>query len=207
MKRNFIYTLLLLICINQVKAQQEFFGKTNGLTLSGGTGFNNKNLAGVDLYLKDNLILSGSLANYMGVTLWGAGVNFLVTGANEDSSTKGIVGLSYTSAPNLITIYGVNAGILQMVCKESNFPLSLSAIANISLSGLKAVSPYTDNSQRITINPIISYTQAFFAHEQVYPVLGVSYQMILDPDNNPDNENPLFVFVGLNIKLEKTKNK
>jgi hypothetical protein len=202
MKKYFIFTLLLMsICVHQVKAQQEFFGKTNGLTLSGSSNFNYGIIPSVDFYFKDNLIISGSLANYMGVTLWGAGVNFLVNGGYEDSSTKGVVGLSYVSASNLINLIGMNLGIVQLIFKESNFPLSLSAIANFSLNNTILSTPSLDNRQSINFTPAFGYTQAFFAHNPVYPVLGVSYHVILDSSNYPNSEGPLFVHIGVNIKL------
>jgi len=198
MKRKFSLALLfLLFCIKQVNAQQEFFGNNNGLTLSGTTNFYSLYGGGVDLYLKNDIILSGGVANNEDYYMYQGGIHFLITGNKHDNPSKGIFGFSYTTVPEKLTTIGINAGIIQVLLKDSNFPLSLSAIANLStrLRFSKIGS--------FQVTPIIGYTQSFFAHNQVYPVIGVTYQVSLDRSNYSDNESALFVHAGLNIKLEK----
>ncbi|MEI8086288.1 MAG: hypothetical protein WCG93_08750 [Paludibacter sp.] len=202
MKRKFIFALLfLLFCVKQVNAQQEFFVNTNGLTFSGSTNFISLYGGGVDLYLKNNVIISGAIADIDGYSMYGGGIEMLITGKNYDNPSKGILGISYTKIPGVLTNVGINAGVLQVFLKDTNFPLSLSAVANLSSD----VKYSTVGSMLVT--PIIGYTQSFFAHNQVYPVIGVSYQLLLDKSYYSHNQSAFLVHAGLNIKLEKSNYK
>ena len=140
-------------------------------------------------------MISGSIVDYNGYNMLGAGINFFVTGSNYDNPTKGIFGFSLSVIPDNLNIFGINAGLLQVLFQDTNFPLSLSAVANFSVMG------------SIVISPTIGYTQSFFAKKQVYPVVGISYQIPLDQGYYSNNTSTLFVHVGLNIKLDKTTNK
>lgn len=202
MKRNFIFALfVLLFCVKQVNAQQEFFGNTNGLTLSGTTNFNSLYGAGIDFYLKNNVVISGAIADNDGYNMYGGGIEFLITGKDYDNPTKGIFGLSFSTVPDRLTVIGLNAGMVHVFLKDSNFPLSISAVANLS-SEIK----YSKVGS-LHVTPIIGYTQSFFAHMPVYPVIGVSYQVSLIRSYYSDSESALLVHAGLNIKLEKTNKK
>ena len=178
-----------------VNAQQEFFGDTNGMTLSGSTNFDGLYGGGIDFYFKHNVIISGLIADYNGYNMLGAGVNFLITGNDYNNPTKGIFGFSYTVVPDKGSLFGLNAGLVQVLNQKSNYPFSLSAIANVTLAyGVKVV-------------PSISYTQAFFSNKQIYPVFGLSYEIPLDRSYYSDNVSALMVHIGLNIKLDKDTKK
>lgn len=144
------FVILILYC-KKVNAQQEFFGNTSGLTVSGSTNLDGLYSGGIDVYLKHNVIVSGMIADYRGYDLLGASINFLISGKDYDNPTKGIFGISYATLPyNRDVVIAINAGIVQVICQNSNFPFSLSAIANMNIYNLKVI-------------PIISYTQTFFA--------------------------------------------
>lgn len=194
MKTKFyLIGLLFFVLQFQLRAQEEFFKNTYGITLGGTTNFESVGGAGLSLYFKDNFFLSGTIAGNSSAVLSGFGLGMFFTGSNPENTTKGVFSLSLINQPYSKNIIDINVGLLQIFLKESKFPFSLSLIFNQSLIG---------SGELI---PVLGYTQTLFSHWQIYPVIGMSYYVPFNEINNLEDDGYLFFNVGLNIKLNKKK--
>lgn len=191
MKTKFhIIVFFMLLFQFQLSSQEEFFKNTYGISLGYSTNFYNIEGASLSTYIKDNIFISGLLAENSNEKISGLGLSFFITGK---SSTKGLFGLSLSKDNNFPNYININAGVIQLFYKESKFPFSLSLILNQSLIG--------DGS----LTPFIGYTQTLFSKNQIYPLIGISYGIPIERLNNLPKDRNLIFNVGLNIKLNKEK--
>lgn len=191
--RFYLIVVLFLLTQFQLSAQEEFFKNTYGITLGSSSNFHETEGASLSIYIKDNIVVSGLIAENSSEKISGIGLSFFITGINSTSSTKGLLGLSLSKDSNFPNYFNINAGVLQIFSKDSKFPFSFSLILNQNLIG--------DGS----LTPVFGYTQTLFSHNQIYPVVGLTYGIPIMSLNNLHDDGNLFFHVGLNIKLNKKK--
>jgi len=190
--------LLFACCVFStfsIYSQEEFFGKQKGLTASSTMNFP-ADIMGTELslHLKSGLFVSGSfmLTEHYSREIVEASIGYLVSDPNDSNGIKGIFGLSCGYMLDGYTNIGIYMGLMKVFYSKSNFPFSIGASASFSTSTYY-------NNPGLSIVPTIGYIQSFFAHNQVYPVIGIT-RSFLHTDNVLDG---LFFHAGLNIKLSK----
>jgi hypothetical protein len=194
-----------ILCTLSTYAQEEFFGKKTGLSLSGSSDFSTYSSGELSLHLKNGLIFSGSfLFPEVGIetpTIATIGYLFDLNKKSERDKFHAIISLSDISfIPDFfqqVNSISPTFGIMYTSFHNDNFPTSL---------GLSA-SAYFDelNFNYIAQSSLSFYfAQAFYAHKTVYPVIGFTYSVPLSNAYGYDQGGGSFLFhVGLNIRLSK----
>jgi len=191
-----IALLLLISKTTTLCAQEEFFGNRNGLSLSYSTGIKqDEKSVGASLYIKNKMLIGINTVTVYNRTYpffsvlacphWGDNLNRLKFGYG--------ITYGYVEENHII---GLNLLFSQPFMAESNFPLSIQGSIAVST----VLNKY-DNSQFDLYPAVgIGYTQAFFAGNQVYPLIGLSYSYDLN-----GNADQFSAHLGINIKLGKTE--
>jgi len=193
-----------ILCTLTGNAQEEFFKRNTGLSLSGSSDFSSNNSGELSLHLKNGLFFSGSFLLFQGgfntPTMATIGYLFDLNKRNETNKINAFISLSDISEiPGFFQSFqsiSPTLGIMYTSFQNSNYPTSL---------GLSATAYFEDfNLQDIDQSTFSFYfAQAFFARKTVYPVIGLSYSIPLSDTYRRDG---LFLFhVGLNIRLSKAE--
>ncbi len=194
MKKIRLILILLGIFATCVYSQEEFFGNKNGLTISGTAGVNQNievenKTAGLSLYLKKGLIISGSYSKISNTDFVQANIGYLFNNSKNDNGLKGLIGISFGNLFNNYKILGFNMGTTRVFFRKSSFPFSLGGVATVALG-------FQDDLLSPNAGLSIGYIQSFFAKGWVYPVIGVSKSFIIGQDSSD-----WFFHAGLNIRL------
>jgi hypothetical protein len=197
MKTTHIIFILLLsyFSIIGLKAQEEFFGNQNGLSVSGLNGFESKTRGlGMSFYFKNGVFLGVAQSGNKDLDIYMTSLTlgYLADLGANDKSLKAGAGLSlgFLRSYKLVSL---DFALIKCFFGESNFPLSLSPSFSIE----KAFSLHQENTGVMTTVLGISYTQAFFAKNKFYPFLGFSKMFGIGEVETQD----FFVNIGLSIKL------
>lgn len=192
--------LFFLISMPGLIAQEEFFGKCNGLSLlySNINPNRNNNIAtyGMSYFWKAGIGVSAGTGYSEGSFIPMASIIFLARPEGKLQILRPFAGFSYA---NLFGkhLFDLQTGILANFFMNSQFPLSLDAAISIQFG--ESSIPMAG----------IGYTQAFMAQERVYPVVNVSYTGgFLGPGfrNEEFIGYPAFG-VGFNVKIGKSEEK
>jgi hypothetical protein len=186
-----IWSILIAISSN---AQEEFYGNNQGVSLYGGTCINDYFTGGLSIYFNSGIILSESYQEISGHPYRGLGISYLFNNNNNNNSNlKGLIGISYSAFERISNEEGLmslNAGLYNLLFKESNFPSSVGANFIIALEN------ESFRIDQMHLGIVFSYKQSFFVNNRVYPIIGISYSLPIKYIYNN-----LFFNVGLNIKL------
>ena len=193
-----------IFCTLTGYAQEEFFGKKTGLSLSGSSDFSTYSSGDLSLHLKNGLIFSGSfLFPEEGIQIPViATIGYLVdlNKKSERDKFHALISLSDISfLPDFFqqeNTISPTLGIMYTSFHNANFPTSL---------GLSA-SAYFDelNFNYIAQSSLSFYfAQAFYAQKTVYPVIGFTYSLPLTNAYGYQEDGSFLFHLGLNIRLSK----
>jgi len=185
-----IALFLILFPLTHSYSQEEFFGNTDGVSLLYLKGMDAQAI-GISGYFEKGFITGMSLNKVEGITV--PSLVFLICPdwRNEYKYTKLAFGPSY-SYINKVHVFGLHLAISGIFFSTSNFPFSITGSGSTNLPLGIGVSSSSG------VIPVfgLGYTQAFFARENVYPYLGISYS-----HSTEANSYFPFLTVGLNFKL------
>jgi len=204
MKIKVLLLALGLLCTFTSYAQEEFFGKKTGLSLSGSSDFSTYSSGGLSLHLKSGLIFSGSfLLSNEGIdipTIATCGYLVDLNKKSERDKLNAIISLSYISSfPDFfqqVRSISPTFGIMYTSFHNVNFPTSLGVSASAYFDEL--------NFNYIAQSSLSFYfAQAFYAQKAVYPVIGFTYSVPLSNAYGYQEDGSYLFHVGLNIRLSK----
>lgn len=189
-----IALLLLISKTTTLCAQEEFFGNRNGLSLSYSNGIKqDEKSVGASLYIKNKMLIGINT-----VTVYNRTYPFFsVLACPHWAENTGIPKFGYGLTYGYVEenhIIGLNLILTQPLLTESKFPLSIqgSIIVSAVLNNF--------NNRQFDLYPAVGlgYTQAFFAGNQVYPLIGLSYSYDLN-----GKADQFSAHLGINVKIGK----
>jgi hypothetical protein len=207
--KRLTYSLLLSLFLYPsvyIYGQEEFFGNQNGLSLSYLNGLSLSypeglnflaSAVGFSTYIKSGIVIGMGLEKVDDEIFPLANIIIYPDLGTSQIHLKSCFGVSYAFAKNHHLV-GLNMGLIKCFFPESDFPFSING-------SFSAQTGFANNKEiGLNIIPVIGFgfTQAFFAHHKLYPLIGFSKTYELDTKSN------LFsVIIGINMKLGSTQRK
>jgi len=198
--RLMLLTIALLFTF-QGYAQEEFLGDKSGLTASYSQNFSFNTTLNSDeivrvrqlgLYFKNGLMLAGGYSDLNLREFYAASIGYLCN-HSDNNKIKCYLGASYGELIDQYKIASFGVGLTKAFFPNSSFPFSLNASNALNLC-------FVNNSIITQHTAGIGYTQAIFAKNQLYPVIGISKSFVFADDNNKYSDSWQF-HVGLTLKL------
>ena len=125
------------------------------------------------------------------------GASYIPLHKNKDTYVTPLFSMNYSNAEDFSKLM-LSFGIMQCIHAQSRFPLSLRG--NLSYH----TTSYDEDPNISTKSAIIElgYNQAFFAKNDMYPILGFGTSVNLSERKNTGTSNIIYHFViGLNMNL------
>jgi len=182
-------------------AQEEFLGNKSGLTASYSQNFSfnttlNSNeivrVRQLGLYLKNGLILSGGYSDLNLREFYAANIGYLYN-HNDNNRIKCYLGVSYGELMYQYKMSSLSLGLSKAIFPNSSFPFSLNASNALNVY-------FIDKSIITQHTASIGYTQAIFAKNTLFPVIGISKSFVF-ADNTHKYSDSWQFHIGLTLKL------
>lgn len=183
-RKTFLLLIILLFSYFHAFSQEELFGSHNGIStayLNGlGGKYSHMSGEGISFSFKNRFIAAVGDIHDTKRHLPFIGFSYYIS--------KAELGFSYTP---IYSMFQFNLGTYRILFKEKSFPGVISGGITISLISKDNIDNIKD------IPPIIgvSYIQAFFARNRLYPVAGINYT------HDFDNNQMFSAVIGLNLRF------
>ena len=188
--------LLFLILISLISsAQEEFFGKHNGLSIGYGQSLNEQTKfqsVALGVFFNQSISFGAGLGQFNDRTNLTIGLAYFTGKRRPENEVKNYIGVTYSSIEE-INIAGLTVGAYKVFLSETKFPFSLnmSFIAQMAFQE----SQWETNYRMVPLFSFV-FRQAFFATNGIYPVAGIG------ANYNIDTSRFLYsATAGLNIKI------
>ncbi|HEY6915398.1 MAG TPA: hypothetical protein VI413_12040, partial [Paludibacter sp.] len=196
-KRIIFLLLMFLFLLPSVYlyGQEEFFSKQDGFSFAYLRGVNapvKADAFGFSYYSKKGFITGVGMERAGDVTAPMATLLFCPNWADNLSGFKALIGPSYSYVSSHHVV-GINVGMVKCFFAERNFPFSINGA--FSFQSVLSSQPTLDSKQVPVMG--YGYTQAFFAHSNLYPFISISNSY-----NMNSGDQILSLSFGINVKLD-----